>query len=82
MLLYIITCKVQSRNLFLLLSEKFKFDFDTELSLIFGFMQVGGYQIVYEGLTFSTVRGAGHEVPRVQPRRSLSLLKKFLAAKF
>lgn len=40
---------------------------------------VGGYQTVYKGLTFSTVRGAGHEVPRVQPRRSLSLLNKFLA---
>ncbi|KAL8156256.1 putative serine carboxypeptidase-like 23 [Apium graveolens] len=44
--------------------------------------EVGGYQIVYEGLTFSTVRGAGHEVPRVQPQRSLSLLKKFLASQF
>ncbi|KAL1801886.1 hypothetical protein ACET3Z_030533 [Daucus carota] len=44
--------------------------------------EVGGYQIVYEGLTFSTVRGAGHEVPRVQPQRSLSLLKKFIAGQF
>lgn len=44
--------------------------------------EVGGYQIVYEGLTFSTVRGAGHEVPRVQPQRSFSLLKKFIAGQF
>ncbi|XP_057965128.1 serine carboxypeptidase 2-like [Malania oleifera] len=41
--------------------------------------QVGGYRVVYEGLTFSTVRGAGHEVPRLQPRRALSLLKHFLS---
>ncbi|WOG84650.1 hypothetical protein DCAR_0103834 [Daucus carota subsp. sativus] len=40
---------------------------------------VGGYQIVYQGLTFSTVRAAGHEVPRVQPHRSFSLLKRFIA---
>ncbi|KAF1894623.1 hypothetical protein Lal_00033681 [Lupinus albus] len=41
--------------------------------------EVGGYAEVYkEGLTFATVRGAGHEVPRYQPGRSLSLIRHFL----
>ncbi|KAF1865945.1 hypothetical protein Lal_00041726 [Lupinus albus] len=30
------------------------------------------------GLTFATVREAGHEVPRYQPRRALSLIMHFL----
>ncbi|KAM0062081.1 putative carboxypeptidase D [Helianthus debilis subsp. tardiflorus] len=41
--------------------------------------QVAGYKVVYDGLTFATVRGAGHEVPRFQPRQAFALLKKFLA---
>ncbi|CAH2061311.1 unnamed protein product [Thlaspi arvense] len=43
--------------------------------------QVGGWTEVYEGLTFATVRGAGHEVPVLQPRRALTLLRSFLAGK-
>ncbi|GLJ47202.1 hypothetical protein SUGI_0996400 [Cryptomeria japonica] len=39
---------------------------------------VGGRSEVYEGLTFATVRGAGHEVPLHQPRRALILFKSFL----
>ncbi|CAN0917268.1 Serine carboxypeptidase-like 40 [Linum grandiflorum] len=42
--------------------------------------QVGGYTETYkEGLTFATVRGAGHEVPSYQPLRALSLFMHFIA---
>ncbi|XP_071715679.1 serine carboxypeptidase 24-like [Rutidosis leptorrhynchoides] len=41
--------------------------------------QVAGYKVVYDGLSFATVRGAGHEVPRFQPRQAFGLLKMFLA---
>ncbi|GMH07358.1 hypothetical protein Nepgr_009198 [Nepenthes gracilis] len=40
--------------------------------------QVGGYVVGYEGLTFVTVRGAGHEVPSYQPERALALISSFL----
>ncbi|KAE9584727.1 putative carboxypeptidase D [Lupinus albus] len=41
--------------------------------------EVGGYAEVYNGdLTFATVREAGHEVPRYQPGRALSLIMHFL----
>ncbi|XP_010551814.1 PREDICTED: serine carboxypeptidase-like 25 isoform X3 [Tarenaya hassleriana] len=40
--------------------------------------QVGGWTEVYEGLTFVTVRGAGHEVPLFKPRAALQLFKYFL----
>ncbi|KAG4929768.1 hypothetical protein AAZX31_17G071100 [Glycine max] len=43
--------------------------------------QVGGWTEVYDGLTFATVRGAGHEVPLFQPKRAYILFKSFLAAK-
>jgi serine carboxypeptidase-like clade 2 len=36
---------------------------------------------VYEGLTFATVRAAGHEVPVLQPERALVLFSSFLAGK-
>ena len=32
----------------------------------------------YEGLTFVTVRGAGHEVPRHRPQQALVLFQHFL----
>ncbi|XP_042497251.1 serine carboxypeptidase-like 25 [Macadamia integrifolia] len=41
--------------------------------------EVGGWTEVYEGLTFATVRGAGHEVPVLKPKASLQLLKSFLS---
>jgi serine carboxypeptidase-like clade 2 len=42
-------------------------------------IQVGGWTEVYKGLTFATVRGAGHEVPLFQPRRAFILFRSFLA---
>ncbi|KAJ3695438.1 hypothetical protein LUZ60_000815 [Juncus effusus] len=41
--------------------------------------QVGGWSEVYEGLTFASVRGAGHEVPLFQPKRGFRLFQSFLA---
>ncbi|XP_062205668.1 serine carboxypeptidase-like 34 [Phragmites australis] len=41
--------------------------------------QVGGWTVVYDGLTFVTVRGAGHMVPSTQPEQALQLFKHFLA---
>ncbi|XP_073062513.1 serine carboxypeptidase 24-like [Primulina eburnea] len=43
--------------------------------------QVGGWTEVYDGLTFATVRGAGHEVPMFQPRRAFILFQTFLSGK-
>ncbi|KAK4403175.1 Serine carboxypeptidase-like 34 [Sesamum angolense] len=40
--------------------------------------QVGGWTVEYDGLTFVTVRGAGHEVPTFKPRQALQLVKHFL----
>lgn len=41
--------------------------------------QVGGYVQSFHGLTFATVRNAGHMVPYVQPLRALDLVTRFLA---
>ncbi|KAM0948865.1 putative carboxypeptidase D [Dioscorea sansibarensis] len=43
--------------------------------------EVGGYVVGYEGLTFATVRGAGHMVPRSQPERALTMITAFLKGK-
>lgn len=43
--------------------------------------QVGGWTEIYEGLTFATVRGAGHEVPLFQPKSAYVLFKSFLEGK-
>ncbi|CAN6450360.1 unnamed protein product [Victoria cruziana] len=43
--------------------------------------QVGGWTEVYQGLTFATVRGAGHQVPTFEAERALFLFKSFLAGK-
>ncbi len=40
--------------------------------------QVGGYRIDYAGLSFVTVRNAGHMVPYVQPERAYHMLGDFL----
>ncbi|XP_042492136.1 serine carboxypeptidase-like 34 isoform X2 [Macadamia integrifolia] len=41
--------------------------------------QVGGWTIIYDGLTFVTVRGAGHQVPTFVPRKAFQLIEHFLA---
>ncbi|OVA09287.1 Peptidase S10 [Macleaya cordata] len=41
--------------------------------------EVGGWTIIYDGLTFVTVRGAGHQVPTFKPEQALQLIKHYLA---
>ncbi|KAG2425254.1 hypothetical protein HXX76_013838 [Chlamydomonas incerta] len=42
--------------------------------------QVAGYYVEYgHGLTYATVKGAGHMVPETNPRDSLALFERFLA---
>ncbi|KAJ7555078.1 hypothetical protein O6H91_05G021400 [Diphasiastrum complanatum] len=43
--------------------------------------QVGGWTQIYEGLTFITVRGAGHMVPSIKPAEAVSIFRSFLAGK-
>ncbi|AES71590.2 putative carboxypeptidase D [Medicago truncatula] len=40
--------------------------------------EIGGYVVGYKGLTFVTVRGAGHLVPSWQPERALTMISSFL----
>ncbi|KAH7521191.1 hypothetical protein FEM48_Zijuj07G0007200 [Ziziphus jujuba var. spinosa] len=47
--------------------------------LIAGGLRVGGWIVVYDGLVFVTIRGAGHEVPVFAPRQALLLIEHFLA---
>ncbi|KZV39849.1 serine carboxypeptidase [Dorcoceras hygrometricum] len=54
-----------------------KVDLDYSLSVL----QVGGWTQEYKGLTFVTVRGAGHEVPLHKPKLALTLFKSFLSGK-
>ena len=41
--------------------------------------QVAGYYEEYDGLTFLTVKGAGHFVPKDRPRHALDMLASFLS---
>lgn len=41
--------------------------------------QVGGWVQEYAGLTFVSVRGAGHEVPLHKPKQALALIKAFIS---
>lgn len=43
--------------------------------------KVGGWSQIYEGLTFVTVTGAGHEVPLHRPRQAFILLRSYLENK-
>lgn len=40
--------------------------------------QVGGWATKYDRLTFTTVRGAGHMVPYMQPQRALFMFRTFI----
>ena len=40
--------------------------------------QVAGWFEVYSGLTFVTVRGAGHMVPQYKPPQALKMINSFL----
>jgi serine carboxypeptidase-like clade 2 len=44
-------------------------------------LKVGGRVQGYKGLTFVTIRGAGHEVALLQRSRFLQMLRVFLADK-
>ncbi|KAJ7954553.1 Carboxypeptidase [Quillaja saponaria] len=45
----------------------------------YSYKQVSGWTIEYDGLTFVTIRGAGHQVPTFKPKQALQLIKHFLA---
>jgi carboxypeptidase C (cathepsin A) len=62
----------------LIILRLFIFFIITEANLSIVAMQVGGYVTVYDKLTFSTVRGAGHMVPYTQPARALHLFESFI----
>ena len=40
--------------------------------------QPGGWTVKYRGLTYATVRGAGHSVPYGQPERAFSLFSRWV----
>ena len=44
-------------------------------------LQVGGWTVKHEGLTFASVRGAGHMVPYTQPERAFYLFSQWVHGK-
>ncbi|EPS67570.1 hypothetical protein M569_07205 [Genlisea aurea] len=42
---------------------------------------VGGWTVEYEGLSYVTIRGAGHEVPTFKPKQALQLIQAFVSNK-
>ena len=42
-------------------------------------LQTGGFIQQYEGLTFMTVRGAGHEVPFYRPEAAFAMFSAWLS---
>jgi len=45
-----------------------------------GTTQIAGFTNVFDRITYRTVKGAGHEVPRLQPAPALQLIQDFLKA--
>ena len=43
--------------------------------------QVAGYVTIYEGLTFATVKGAGHMVPQYAPEAAYYMFSNFINGK-
>ena len=43
--------------------------------------QVAGYVSEYEGLTFATVKGAGHMVPQTKPEAAYNMFARFINGK-
>ena len=41
-------------------------------------MQVAGFVQYYEGLTYATVKGAGHMVSQGKPQEGLALIDRYL----
>jgi carboxypeptidase C (cathepsin A) len=41
--------------------------------------QVAGYVVQYAGLSYATIRGAGHMVPTNKPAQALWMFQRFLA---
>lgn len=44
--------------------------------------QTTGYTEVYDGFTYATVKGAGHEAPLFQPRETLFMVSSFMSNNF
>lgn len=45
-------------------------------------MQVAGYAVEYaSGLTFATVKGAGHMVPETNPVQALAMFERFVSGR-
>ncbi|XP_040996999.1 serine carboxypeptidase 1-like [Juglans microcarpa x Juglans regia] len=61
--------------------NKLKLRVDTDWRPWYSGGEVGGYVIGYKGVTFTTVRGAGHTVPSYQPGRALTMISSFLQGK-
>lgn len=55
--------------------------FNKDCFLCYGAGQVGGYVEVYDGLTFSTVRNAGHMVPYTQAERAYYMFSHWIHGK-
>ena len=41
-------------------------------------VNVAGYVEKYKGLTFCTIKGAGHEVPKYKPKEAYYMFSKFI----
>ena len=47
-----------------------------------GLRQIGGFIRRFDGLTFVTVRGAGHMVPSDRPVEAFAIYKRFINDKW